>query len=96
MEVLRLVAAGRGNRVIASELSISPKIASVHVSNILAKLGVSIRTQAAATVHRLYVLDGKQPQRRKPSLSSRRPRERRSNTAFVRCGGARLSHKFRI
>ena len=59
MEVLRLVAAGRGNRVIASELSISPKIASVHVSNILAKPGVSIRTQAAATVHRLYVLDGK-------------------------------------
>jgi DNA-binding CsgD family transcriptional regulator len=41
MEVLRLVAAGRGNRVIASALSISPKIASVHVSNILAKLGVS-------------------------------------------------------
>jgi len=58
MEVLRLVAAGRGNRVIASELSISPKIASVHVSNILAKLGVSTRTEAAATVHRLYVLDG--------------------------------------
>jgi hypothetical protein len=32
----------------------------------------------------------------KPSLSSGRPRERRSNTAFVRCGGARLSHKLRI
>jgi DNA-binding NarL/FixJ family response regulator len=58
MEVLRLVAAGRGNRVTASELSISPKIASVYVSNILAKLGVSTRTEAAATVHRLYVLDG--------------------------------------
>jgi DNA-binding NarL/FixJ family response regulator len=41
MEVLRLVAAGRGHRHIASELSISPKTASVHVSNILAKLGVS-------------------------------------------------------
>jgi DNA-binding CsgD family transcriptional regulator len=52
------VAAGRGNRVIASELSISPKIASVHVSNTLAKLGVSTRTEAAATVHRLYVFDG--------------------------------------
>jgi hypothetical protein len=48
MEVLRLVAAGRGNRVIASELSISPKIAGVHVSNILAKLGVSTRTEAAS------------------------------------------------
>jgi hypothetical protein len=32
----------------------------------------------------------------KPSLSSRRPRERRSNTAFAQCGGARLSHKLRI
>ena len=32
----------------------------------------------------------------KPSLSSRRARERRSNTAFVRCGGARLSRKLRI
>jgi len=58
MEVLRLVAAGPGNRVIASELSISSKIASVHVSNILAKLGVSTHTEAAATVHRLYVFDG--------------------------------------
>lgn len=32
----------------------------------------------------------------KPSLSSGRPRERRQDTAFVRCGGARLSHKLRI
>jgi hypothetical protein len=32
----------------------------------------------------------------KASLSSRRPRERRSNTAFVQCGGARLSHNLRI
>jgi len=36
MEVLRLVAAGRGNQQIAAELFISPKTASVHVSNILA------------------------------------------------------------
>ncbi len=50
-------AAGRGDRDIASELSISPKTASVHVSNILASLGVSARTEAAATVHRLHVLD---------------------------------------
>jgi DNA-binding NarL/FixJ family response regulator len=50
-------AAGRGNRDIASELSISPTTASVHVSNILARLGVSTRTEAAA-VHRLHVLDG--------------------------------------
>jgi DNA-binding CsgD family transcriptional regulator len=52
MEVLRLVAAGRGNRDIASELFISPKTASVDVSNSMAKLGVSTRTEAATTVHR--------------------------------------------
>jgi DNA-binding CsgD family transcriptional regulator len=51
--VLRLVAAGRSNRQIAEELYISPKTASVHVSNILAKLGVSGRGEAAATAHRL-------------------------------------------
>jgi DNA-binding CsgD family transcriptional regulator len=57
LEVLRLVAAGRANRDIAAELFISPKTASVHVSNILAKLGVGSRVEAAATVHRLRLLD---------------------------------------
>ncbi|MGC0329363.1 ATP/maltotriose-dependent transcriptional regulator MalT [Streptomyces sp. SAI-170] len=52
-DVLRLVAAGRTNRQIAEELFISPKTASVHVSNILAKLGVSGRGEAAALAHRL-------------------------------------------
>ncbi|MFF4662808.1 LuxR C-terminal-related transcriptional regulator [Streptomyces sp. NPDC001282] len=52
-EVHRLVAAGRTNRKIAEELYISPKTASVHVSNILAKLGVSGRGEAAALAHRL-------------------------------------------
>ena len=51
--VLRLVAAGRSNRQIAEELFISPKTASVHVSNILAKLEVSGRGEAAALAHRL-------------------------------------------
>jgi DNA-binding CsgD family transcriptional regulator len=50
-EVLTLVAAGRSNRMIADELFISVKTASVHVSNILAKLGVSSRTEAAAWAH---------------------------------------------
>jgi DNA-binding CsgD family transcriptional regulator/tetratricopeptide (TPR) repeat protein len=50
-EVLTLVAAGRSNRAIADELFISVKTASVHVSNILAKLGVSSRTEAAAWAH---------------------------------------------
>ncbi|MET9963991.1 AAA family ATPase [Streptomyces sp. NPDC006326] len=52
-EVLRLVAAGNSNRQIAQELFISPKTASVHVSNILAKLGVAGRGEAAALAHRL-------------------------------------------
>jgi DNA-binding CsgD family transcriptional regulator len=52
-EVLALVAEGRTNRQIADALFISDKTASVHVSNILAKLGVANRAEAAATVHRL-------------------------------------------
>ena len=52
-EVLRLVAAGHSNREIAGELFISAKTASVHVSNILGKLGVTSRGEAAATAHRL-------------------------------------------
>ena len=52
-EVLALVAAGRSNRQIAQALFISPKTASVHVSNILAKLGVAGRVEAAAVAHRL-------------------------------------------
>jgi DNA-binding CsgD family transcriptional regulator len=56
-EVLRLVAAGRSNPEIAGELFISAKTASVHVSNILAKLGVSNRGEAAATAHRLHLFD---------------------------------------
>ena len=53
LEVLRLVTAGRSNRQIADELFISSKTASVHVSNILAKLGVSGRGEAAAKAVRL-------------------------------------------
>ncbi|WP_275414437.1 ATP-binding protein [Planotetraspora kaengkrachanensis] len=56
LEVLRLVAAGRSNREIAAELFISAKTASVHVSNILPKLGVSRRGEAAAAAHRLSLL----------------------------------------
>lgn len=52
-DVHRLVAAGHTNRRIAEELYISPKTASVHVSSILAKLGVSSRGEAAALAHRL-------------------------------------------
>jgi DNA-binding CsgD family transcriptional regulator/tetratricopeptide (TPR) repeat protein len=51
VEVLRLLAAGHSNREIAGTLFIAPKTASVHVSNILAKLGASSRTEAAAIAH---------------------------------------------
>ena len=54
-EVLAMVAAGRTNPEIAKALFISPKTASVHVSNILAKLGVTSRVEAATMAHRLGV-----------------------------------------
>ena len=57
LEVLRLVAAGRSNREIAGELFISPKTASVHVSNILGKLGVASRGEAAAKAHSFRLFD---------------------------------------
>ncbi|WP_328768459.1 helix-turn-helix transcriptional regulator [Streptomyces sp. NBC_00286] len=60
-DVLRLVAAGRSNRRIAEELFISPKTASVHVSNILAKLNVSGRGEAAALAHRLRLFPSETP-----------------------------------
>ncbi|MBV6699299.1 AAA family ATPase [Kitasatospora aureofaciens] len=52
-DVLRLLARGWTNRQIAEELYISPKTASVHVSNILGKLTVAGRGEAAALAHRL-------------------------------------------
>lgn len=51
-EVLALIADGRSNAEIGTELFISAKTASVHVSNILAKLGVTSRGAAAAWAHR--------------------------------------------
>jgi DNA-binding CsgD family transcriptional regulator len=56
-EVLRLVADGRSNPEIAARLFISAKTASVHVSNILAKVGVASRGEAAAEAHRLRLFD---------------------------------------
>jgi DNA-binding CsgD family transcriptional regulator/tetratricopeptide (TPR) repeat protein len=48
IEVIRLVAAGKTNQAIATELFLSEKTVERHVSNILAKLGVGSRTAAAA------------------------------------------------
>ncbi|MEO6715139.1 MAG: LuxR C-terminal-related transcriptional regulator, partial [Mycobacteriales bacterium] len=55
-EVLLLVAQGMSNREIATQLYISAKTVSVHVSNILAKLGASGRTEAAAIARRRGLL----------------------------------------
>ncbi|MYW43824.1 response regulator transcription factor, partial [Streptomyces sp. SID161] len=51
-DVLGLLARGRSNRQIGEELFISGKTASVHVSNILAKLGAASRTEAVAVAYR--------------------------------------------
>ena len=56
-EVLALVADGRSNRQIADQLFISAKTVSVHVSNILAKLGAAGRTEAVALARRRHLLD---------------------------------------
>ena len=53
LEVLGLIAQGRTNREIGDRLFISQKTVGVHVGNILAKLGVSGRVEAAAVAIRL-------------------------------------------
>ena len=55
LEVLALMAEGQTNREIAAALYISEKTASVHVSHILAKLGVRSRVQAVAVAHQVGV-----------------------------------------
>ncbi len=57
-EVLALIAQGRTNREIGDRLFISQKTVGVHVGNILAKLGVSGRVEAAAVSIRLGLEDG--------------------------------------
>jgi DNA-binding NarL/FixJ family response regulator len=51
-EVLELLCEGRTNAGIAAKLVISPKTVDHHVSSVLAKLGVSTRTEAAAAAKR--------------------------------------------
>ena len=47
LEVLRLIVLGRNNKEIAAELRIAEGTVKIHINNILSKLGVSDRTQAA-------------------------------------------------
>jgi len=55
-EVLALVAEGLSNRQIGERLYISAKTVSVHVSNVLAKLGVTGRAEAVDVAHRRGLL----------------------------------------
>ena len=57
-EVLALLAEGRSNGEIGRALFISTKTASVHVSNILAKLGVASRGEAVAVAREAGLLGG--------------------------------------
>jgi DNA-binding CsgD family transcriptional regulator/tetratricopeptide (TPR) repeat protein len=57
LEVLALIAEGRSNPEIGRQLFITRKTVAVHVSNILAKLGVSGRVEAAAAAIRLSITD---------------------------------------
>src|SRR5271154_2443406 len=63
LPVLRLLAARRTNPQIGAELYISASTASVHVSNILRKLGVPGRVQAAALAERAGLLAPLGPRR---------------------------------
>jgi DNA-binding CsgD family transcriptional regulator/tetratricopeptide (TPR) repeat protein len=56
-EILALVADGRSNREIAEALFITEGTAGTHVSNILGKLGVRGRTEAAALAYRLGLVE---------------------------------------
>ncbi|HEY7196955.1 MAG TPA: response regulator transcription factor [Gaiellaceae bacterium] len=60
LEVLRLVAEGKPNKEIANALVISERTARTHVSNVLRKIGVSSRTQAALFALREGLVPGPQ------------------------------------
>lgn len=57
-DVLRLLAEGKSNKEIANQLSIGEKTVKTHVSNILSKLNVSSRTQAALYAARIGLVSG--------------------------------------
>ena len=80
-EVLALVAEGYTNRRIAETLFISESTAGVHVSNILGKLGVGTRTEAAAVAVRLGLDGGPRPATRHGAEAQRASAGLRSSPA---------------
>jgi DNA-binding NarL/FixJ family response regulator len=58
LEVLRLLAAGLGQKEISGRLAISTKTVGTHIEHILMKLGVQSRTQAVALAYRERLIDG--------------------------------------
>jgi len=77
--VLRLVATGRTNRQIGADLFISEKTVSVHLSRVMAKLGVASRTEAVSAAYAGGLLNppedtGKSPER--PRLTRDPPSSR--------------------
>jgi DNA-binding NarL/FixJ family response regulator len=57
LRVLRLLAAGVHTKVIAVELSVTPKTVAMHVHNTMKKLDVHTRTQAVARAYQLKLID---------------------------------------
>ncbi|MEX0666923.1 MAG: LuxR C-terminal-related transcriptional regulator, partial [Acidimicrobiia bacterium] len=56
LQVLKLVATGKTNRVIASQLVISEKTVATHVSSVLTKLGLSSRSAATAYAYEHHLV----------------------------------------
>jgi DNA-binding NarL/FixJ family response regulator len=61
MDVLRFVASGSTNKEIARELGIAEKTVKTHVSNILDKLGLRSRTEAAVHAMRIGLVSNSTP-----------------------------------
>jgi DNA-binding NarL/FixJ family response regulator len=57
IEVLRLIAGGNANKVVASELSITEETVKGHVKNILAKLEANDRTHAVTIALKRGIID---------------------------------------